>query len=1079
MKKEMIVVLAILLVNASYGVPVAHGEFVSRGIACVPDCGTGGRAIEMARKGDCLILAMDADPANVAAAKRAAAEEGLLGRNLYVEQGTIDAVPFADNYVDLLDLSSRKSSNLTGDQLREIERVLTPIRGTAVFADKTITKPQLPGSDWWPHKLHGANNNQVSRDTAFRWPPILQFRALPMSYTHSGTALTDQGCHVEINGWPLKNPERAALCGRLFVRNSYNGRLLWKDFIPENVEANMPLYAIAAGKLYLASGTRAEVEMRDLFTGKKLPAVTLGGEDRRVKWLTVEAGTLFALLGSPAETRRPFVFALQPPVFAKHEKEHTLFGTEIVAWDLGDGKMRWRHEEANPIDFRSMTLNDGRLYFYSETKRLVCLDAGDGNLLWENSDRSWMDAVRRPQKVHNHNIRHMSTVTAADGILSLALLEADSQCFFDERTGNLISRIEAGRRGITGQKSFILKGTYYQGGSAIDLRSGERTGQSVPSPAGTAWCGIATYAPGLGVIGHSTLGYKSPCGIGAWVAGGILLYSPTVCGCGSVQGAAGFASGGDVYQRIESEPAHPLVKGEAFGIGSALASPVQESDWPAYRGDSRHRGSSPAAIGSSTRVLWTAIPDHPFEYSVLYNQLLDRLDERPTPPTIVGDRIYVAGSDGQVSARSLADGVARWNFAADGPVFTSPAFSDGRLFIPCADGWVYALDAATGKLAWKRRLAPMDRRIHVFDQLMSTWPVLSLAVEDGVVYAAAGMFLIDGSKAFALQADTGEVVWSRYFPPDIQGSHQMAKERVFGYGGHTAVAGDHVWMAGFHTMPLTLDRQTGELPPLSETFEQMRHSINFRTVFGMQGQDVVVMDDRFVLAGGSHLLENQHLREGKRNRIEYNLYSVDGRGAPDMEKPPPSILKVARIAPACDDTLVVFAAPPPTRLDGKGSVRDNYKMSLSTVGLNVWSKAAFTQEGRTMQAKPLVKAELRFGKPDYTRWTEVFRNLKYDDAMWQKPDLDVSALAMAGNAVLAAHATGYEEPRSWNVAPEQQREARIKYDGWKLTALDRADGKELWSIPLPAEPLRNGIAIAANGTVVLALRDGTLMAVGS
>jgi len=260
--------------------------------------------------------------------------------------------------------------------------------------------------------VHGANNNQVWRDTVFRWPPILQFRALPMSYTHSGTALTNQDCHVEINGWPLKNPERAALCGRLFVRSSYNGRLLWKDFIPENVEANTPLYVIADGKLYLASGTRAEFDVRDLFTGERLPALTLGSEDRRVKWLTVEAGTLSALVGSPAEIRRPFAFALQPPVFAKHEKEHTLFGTEIVAWDLGEEKARWRHEEANLIDFTTMALNDGRLYFYSETKRLVCLDAGDGYLLWENSDRSWMDAVRRPQKVHNHNIRHMSTVTA-------------------------------------------------------------------------------------------------------------------------------------------------------------------------------------------------------------------------------------------------------------------------------------------------------------------------------------------------------------------------------------------------------------------------------------------------------------------------------------------------------------------------------------------------------------------------------------------------------------------------------------------------------------------------------------------
>jgi outer membrane protein assembly factor BamB len=49
--------------------------------------------------------------------------------------------------------------------------------------------------------------------------------------------------------------------------------------------------------------------------------------------------------------------------------------------------------------------------------------------------------------------------------------------------------------------------------------------------------------------------------------------------------------------------------------------------------------------------------------------------------------------------------------------------------------------------------------------------------------------------------------------------------------------------------------------------------------------------------------------------------------------------------------------------------------------------------------------------------------------------------------------------------------------GWRLSTYDRANGTEMWSVPLPAEPLYNGIAIASDGTVIATLRDGRIVAV--
>lgn len=48
-----------------------------------------------------------------------------------------------------------------------------------------------------------------------------------------------------------------------------------------------------------------------------------------------------------------------------------------------------------------------------------------------------------------------------------------------------------------------------------------------------------------------------------------------------------------------------------------------------------------------------------------------------------------------------------------------------------------------------------------------------------------------------------------------------------------------------------------------------------------------------------------------------------------------------------------------------------------------------------------------------------------------------------------------------------------------LTAWDRADGKQLWQMDLPSVPLRDGLAVTAEGRVVVALRDGSILCVST
>ena len=95
----------------------------------------------------------------------------------------------------------------------------------------------------------------------------------------------------------------------------------------------------------------------------------------------------------------------------------------------------------------------------------------------------------------------------------------------------------------------------------------------------------------------------------------------------------------------------------------------------------------------------------------------------------------------------------------------------------------------------------------------------------------------------------------------------------------------------------------------------------------------------------------------------------------------------------------------------------------------------------------------------------IFNDIDYGKARWQQPD----ALVVAGAVQWKDMSKDKERVRN--------RAALMDVSGWRLSAYDRANGTEMWSVPFPAEPLYNGIAIASDGTVIAALRDGRIVGI--
>ena len=114
-----------------------------------------------------------------------------------------------------------------------------------------------------------------------------------------------------------------------------------------------------------------------------------------------------------------------------------------------------------------------------------------------------------------------------------------------------------------------------------------------------------------------------------------------------------------------------------------------------------------------------------------------------------------------VHALDAASGKTAWSYTAGGRVDSPPTIDAGRVFFGSADGWVYCLRAEDGRLVWRFRAAPSDRRMMAGEQLESAWPVSgSVLVCNGAVCCIAGRsaFLDGGMRLVRLDAASGRLL---------------------------------------------------------------------------------------------------------------------------------------------------------------------------------------------------------------------------------------------------------------------------------------------------------------------------------
>ena len=143
-------------------------------------------------------------------------------------------------------------------------------------------------------------------------------------------------------------------------------------------------------------------------------------------------------------------------------------------------------------------------------------------------------------------------------------------------------------------------------------------------------------------------------------------------------------------------------------------------------------------------------------------RLVNRMDFDYAPALAIAGGLVCFGSSADDTVRALdaKTGEEKWHFITGGPVRFAPQIGKGRVYFASDDGFVYCLEAATGKLVWKFIAAPYDERIVGNHRMISRWPIRAgVLVADGVVYAVAGMWPGEGVFVHALEAETGTPLW--------------------------------------------------------------------------------------------------------------------------------------------------------------------------------------------------------------------------------------------------------------------------------------------------------------------------------
>ena len=728
---------------------------LQRGIVAVVETPNkdAGYPIELCKSNELTVFFQTSNAVLADAVRVAADEAGLLGRRLFVQTGTTTTIHLGDNIADRI---------LVFDgALPEAEtlRALRP-RGVAFIHGRTIVKPVPDGVDDWSHPYHGPDNNPNSNDQLVRGSFRTQFIGFPKFSPMPEQTVVAGGRIYKAMGHIAHKANQNEMLNTLLCINAYNGTILWKRPLSPGFMLHRNTMIATEDALYM--GDHEACKIIDGQTGDVRETITVSDDvsDGPVwKWMAMRDGVLYAMVGNPEvkiETQRAIRRGLGHwpwGMWDGHDYDDPRtsfgFGRTVVAIDLKTKEHRWEFRDDEFLDARAICMNDTQIFCYCPGKFLASIDRYTGKLQWKNKDKDLLDAIAGNEKAQHyitgyattcymkcsddhvffagpqrskmvvatakdgklawtHPTGNLQLVLRDDGIWAAGPQKSENGMKFDYKTGEVLETFPA-RRACTRATGCADSIFYRASGGTVRVLTDSNTAQHIDP-------------------------MRPPCQDGVIVAGGHLYWGPWMCGCQlSLYGNIGLRPAG--HANVES--GDPLMVGEQIDLKPLS---IHANDWATYRGNNARTDATQVDIPDKVALKWTV--------DVCSGVL-------PTAPVTAGGMVFVADRSGAIQAFDRS-GKQVWKSYTAGPIYYPPTVAHDRVYVGSADGRVYAFAATDGSFLWSYRVGPQDYWVHVYDRLVSAWPVAGGVVVDGdTVYAAAGITHYDGTHIVALDAITG------------------------------------------------------------------------------------------------------------------------------------------------------------------------------------------------------------------------------------------------------------------------------------------------------------------------------------
>ena len=728
-------------------------------------------------RGTELVFYFQSDDADDVAKVRNIAEKGrLLGSRVFVDSGDFASIHLADNLADVVLVAPAAEAALSED---EVLRVLRP-GGTALIGRRKLVKPLPEGTDPWSHPYHGPDNNPQSTDQLVRAPYLTQFLAGPLFSPMPQVTVAAGGRVFRAYGHIAHKTNQNAMLNKLQCASAYNGTILWERDLSEGFMIHRNTMIATPEVLFLADDKSCKLIDADSGQVKDEIVVPDGAADGPVwKWMALADGVLYALVGgreAKIATRRsetPGLGHWPWGMWDGHDyadpKTSFGFGRTLLAIDPGTKEILWTHKEEKYLDSRGVCMRGDRIYAYSPGSFLECIDAKTGDVVWKTSDEALLAAIGADGRAQLWKTGYSTTtyIKCNDDYIFFAGPQRSQMVIASAEDGKLLWHKKHGNYQLvlrddgfyaaaplidaSGPTVKMAYGTWEVLFELPKRRACTRATGSVDSVFFRAPGGTVRVDDATGAARHIAP-MRPPCQDGVIISEGHLYWGPWMCGCQlSLYGHIALGPAGDFDFRPAVDESR-LEVGAGGSSRDGLPIPltvkpleIEPGDWPTYGGDNARTAVTEITIPARVGKQWGfRLPADAF----------------PTAPVVAGGLVFFGDRNGAVFALDAADGSVRWKTYTSGPVDFPPAVDAGRLFVGSGDGRVYALEATTGRPLWTFRAAPAERWISVYGKLISTWPVAGgVVVQDGTVYAAAGIAHYDGTYVYALDAATGKVKW--------------------------------------------------------------------------------------------------------------------------------------------------------------------------------------------------------------------------------------------------------------------------------------------------------------------------------